>query len=271
MGEAAMLSLARELNNSETAFVFRDALPPGCDLRVRFFTPTREVPICGHATIAAHYVLAKRAGLRSGTLVQATGAGILPVEIVEGRGDIGVVMTQAAFEAGEVLRGARLEALMSALGIREADLDPRAPARVVSTGHSKVLLPLQSKDVLDALRPDDAALADLSAEIGCNGYYPFTFDSREEGVLTSGRMFAPAIGIREDPVTGNASGPLGGYLLLYGLADGSSGKLEFTAKQGEAIGRKGYVRVCVDCPRGAPERVRVAGDARIVFEAAVLI
>jgi PhzF family phenazine biosynthesis protein len=268
LDEAAMLAIARELNNSETAFVFRDG-SPDYDYRVRFFTPTREVPICGHATVAAHYVLAKRSGIVSATLLQSTGAGILPVEVSEDSGDLRITMTQAAVEFGTKLEGTKLAALLRGLGIGPSEMDPASPAQIVSTGHSKVMIPLRSRASLDSLRPDDGLMSALSAEIGCNGYYPFTFDSGEEGVLTSGRMFAPAIGIKEDPVTGNASGPLGAYLLRYGLLDGSSGRVEFDAKQGEAIGRKGYVRVIVDCEGREARRVRISGLARIVFSATI--
>jgi PhzF family phenazine biosynthesis protein len=82
-------------------------------------------------------------------------------------------------------------------------------------------------------------------------------------------MFAPAIGIAEDPVTGNASGPLGAWLLRCGLLDSSDGLRRFVAKQGEAMGRKGLVEVLVDCSQGEAARVRIAGRARIVFRTEV--
>lgn len=88
-----MLSIARELNNSETAFIF-EADSPDYDIEVRFFTPTTEVPICGHATIAAHYVRAKETHMEGGTVVQKTKAGILPVDVVRTPNDYSITMTQ---------------------------------------------------------------------------------------------------------------------------------------------------------------------------------
>jgi PhzF family phenazine biosynthesis protein len=263
-----MLALARELGNSETAFVFPGG-GEGYDLGLRFFTPTREVPVCGHATVAAHYVLAKLAGLSSSRLVQATGAGLLPVEVVTEGGDLKVVMTQGRVEYGAFLDGAQIASLLAALDLAEDELDGRLPARIVSTGHSKVLVAIRDKEALDALRPRNDLLTALSAVLGCNGFYIYTLDSREEGVLTAGRMFAPAIGIAEDPVTGNASGPLGAWLLRCGLLDSSDGLRRFVAKQGEAMGRKGLVEVLVDCSQGEAARVRIAGRARIVFRTEV--
>mgnify|MGYP000997145884 FL=1 len=80
--EEQMQRIARELNNSETAFIFSSA-SPDYDVEVRFFTPTMEVPLCGHATIAAHYVRAVEGDAVSGRVRQKTKAGILPVDIIQ--------------------------------------------------------------------------------------------------------------------------------------------------------------------------------------------
>jgi PhzF family phenazine biosynthesis protein len=77
--------------------------------------------------------------------------------------------------------------------------------KIVSTGHSKVMMRIKKRSVLNALSPDYAELRELSSIINCDGYFVFTFDTDKEGILTEGRMFAP--------VTGNANGPLGGYLI----------------------------------------------------------
>ena len=265
MTDRQMQQLARELNNSETAFIF-DRQEDGADIEVRFFTPTREVPICGHATISAHYVYAKERGLTNCVIRQKTKAGVLPVEIAEQDGDLFVTMTQAGIVFGDMIRGERLARLLEGLGLAESDLEEKLPVQIVSTGHSKVMVPIRSKDRLDALAPDAGILSALSREIDCNGYYVFTFDSREEGVLTSGRMFAPAIGIAEDPVTGNANGPLGAYLTFYGKLPPREEGFAFTIKQGEAIGRKGYMQVIVRSFGGDPVIVKIGGRARIVFK-----
>ncbi len=270
LSEKQMLRIARELNNSETAFLF-----PGkkgsYDLEVRFFTPLKEVPLCGHATVAAHYVYAKEHGLERGRLLQKTRAGILPVELEPEEGDLRVVMTQGAVEYGEILQGSLKEQLLEGLGVEEDDLDSSLPIQIVSTGHSKVLVPLKKRKTLDDLAVREDALIRLSGDLGCNGYYTFTFDSGEEGILVSGRMFAPALGIREDPVTGNANGPLGAYLTRYGRLERKSEGSFFTIKQGEAMGRKGYMQVQVFSPEGAPQMVKISGRARLVFRTEIFL
>ena len=117
---------------------------------------------------------------------------------------------------------------------------------------------------LHALSPDMGALARLSGEIGCNGYYAFTLHPGEE-TLVHGRMFAPAIGIPEDPVTGNANGPLGAYLVRYGVVRPTGGTFAFEAAQGEAMGRPGHMRVEVDVQDGSPTCVRIVGEAVVAF------
>lgn len=265
LGEARMRQIARELNHSETAFV----LPPegpDHDVRVRFFTPRTEVPLCGHATVAAHYVRAVAGGTAPGRYRQLTGAGSLPVEILRDGEDYRIRMTQGppVFEPplGEDLA----EAVWGALGLGREDRGDFAPVQVVSTGHSKVLVPVRRRSALDALAPDMEALVRLSRVLGCNGYFPFTLDDPDPGSLTQGRMFAPAIGVREDPVTGNAHGPLGAYLIRHALVPRGD-SLRFRGSQGDSSGRCGYLDVEVDLEEGEPRRVSILGDAVLVFRA----
>jgi PhzF family phenazine biosynthesis protein len=260
-----MQTIARELNNSETAFILS---PEASDheVRVRFFTPTTEVPSCGHATIAAHYVRAIENSLPSCTVVQKIGAGILPVDVIRDNSDYRIVITQGSVEFGEPFPSPQIEEIVAALGMTTNSLDERCPIQIVSTGHSKVLVGIHSRKTLNSLIPDLIKLTDISNQIGCNGYFVFTLDSDTPDVLAHGRMFAPAIGIPEDPVTGNANGPLGAYLVKHGLAVPLEGLLSFRAQQGEALGRPGIVEVTVDIENSAPKVVRIAGRAVIVFQ-----
>ncbi|XIE80723.1 PhzF family phenazine biosynthesis isomerase [Streptomyces sp. SBR177] len=243
LSDARMLAVARELNNSETAFVL-GADGPDHDVRVRFFTPTTEVPTCGHATVAAHFARAVEYGLPSGSLVQKSGTGLLQgvrIDRDDAPGDDRVRITMRQGEAvfGPELGAAQVGRVLRALGAAPRDLVDGGPVQVVSTGHAKVLVGLRDRATVDALRPDAAALTALSHEIGANGFFVFTRDTGEDTLLTWSRMFAPAIGITEDPVTGNGHGPLGAYLLRHGLVPAPDGRLSFTGRQGAAMGRPG--------------------------------
>lgn len=265
-----MQKIARELNNSETAFIV-DKPGDGYDMEVRFFTPGTEVPICGHATIAAHYVYGKVKGITDGTVVQKTGAGNLPVDMSGDPDDPIITMTQGRIEFGQVLEDDLKEQLLEGLNIDEDDLDPGLPIQIVSTGHSKVMVPLLSKERLNSLQIRKDILSSLSRKIYCNGFYAFTLDSREEGILACGRMFAPLIGIDEDPVTGNANGPLGAYLTHYGKLERKPDGLTFSISQGEQMGRPGRMDVHVFSSPEGPEQIKISGKAIIVFETELVL
>ncbi len=267
LSEAQMQQIARELNNSETAFIHKG--DGDCDVHIRFFTPTREVPICGHATVSAHFTRALELGIDSPTTVlQKTGAGILPVDIVPVGNNYEIIMTQGEISI-DPLHNIE-EKLCSALGIAVSDLRKDCPIAIASTGHSKVMVGIKDRQLLHSLEPNMAALNALSQEIGCNGYYVFTL-SHEEEILVHGRMFAPAIGINEDPVTGNANGPLGAYLCHYGLIDTSGETAVFHAMQGEAMGRPGQMKVTVSLEENKPVKVQIHGRAVVAFKTEIEI
>jgi PhzF family phenazine biosynthesis protein len=262
---AQMLAIARELNNSETAFVL-PADGPDHDLRVRFFTPTAEVPTCGHATIATHYARAVEYGLPSCTVVQKTGGGLLQTVQVRTDGDqIRVSMHQGPADFGPELDQAQVGRLLRALGAAPTDLAEAGPVQIVSTGHSKVLLELRDRAVLDSLRPDLGALTALSHEVGSNGYFVFTRTTADAAPLTWSRMFAPAIGIPEDPVTGNGHGPLGAYLVHHRLVPAPGNRLTFTGRQGAAMGRPGTVHVQIAPTPAHRLQATITGTAILAF------
>ncbi|WP_270566334.1 PhzF family isomerase [Clostridium beijerinckii] len=265
-----MQKIARELNNSETAFIFASNSNE-YDVQVRFFTPTSEVPICGHATIASHYVRAIENELETSRIYHKTGAGILPVDIIKENNDYKIIMTQGKIEFGEIIDGINKEELLKALKINESNLLDDYKIQIVSTGHSKVMIGIKSIETLNTLQPDYSALSKLSEVIKCNGYYIFTTDSKESDILIHGRMFAPSIGINEDPVTGNANGPLGAYLVHHNLVKHNNSLFRFKAKQGEAINRPGIIEVEVKIEDNEPVEVKVSGNAVIIFKSELLL
>lgn len=270
LSEAEMQKIARELNNSETAFLFK---PENADYdgELRYFTPKTEVPTCGHATIAALYAKAVEEKLGDCKLRIKTKVGILPMEIARLADGYRISMTQGAFEVSPPLEDSLVDELLVGLRLSRLDLDGRCPIQIASTGHSKVLTGIKSRRTLNAIRPDDEKLIALSAKIGCNGFFVFTFDTDKPGILTEGRMFAPAIGIAEDPVTGNANGPLGAYLVRNKLVEAKGGVFRFVGFQGEAMERPGKIEVEVAVSGGEPVRVTISGEAVIVFKTEMIL
>lgn len=270
LAEGQMQRIARELNNSETAFIFHSDSSE-YDIEVRFFTPTIEVPICGHATIAAHYVYAKENGSVGGRIIQKTKAGILPVDVIWKDNDYSIVMTQGTPKVLKPFDESIRQQIADALGISENDICREYPVAISSTGHSKVMVPIYSNELLHKLQPKADELIKISSQIGCNGYYVFTLNPQDE-VLVHGRMFAPAIGIREDPVTGNANGPLGAYLVHFGILQDTVAKsFDFDIMQGEAIKRDGTMHVHVVKEQNNPQLVQITGNAVIAFSTEIQI
>jgi PhzF family phenazine biosynthesis protein len=128
------------------------------------------------------------------------------------------------------------------------------------------MIGIKSRDVLNSLVPDLTKLLNISKDVGSNGFFVFTLDSDDCDILSHGRMFAPAIGIAEDPVTGNANGPLGAYLIHNTILKPSGASVTFKAKQGEAISRPGVVTVTVELKNGKPIKVQVGGSAVVAFK-----
>jgi PhzF family phenazine biosynthesis protein len=263
-------SLASELNNSETAFIFSSD-SKNYDIEIRYFTPTNEVPICGHATIAAHYVRAIENDLDTTRVYQKTKVGILPVDIIKENNDYKIVMTQGKIEFNSIIDGKNKKLLLKALNLTKEDLIEKCKIQIVSTGHSKVMIGINNKNKLNFLNPDYNMLCKLSNIINCNGYYVFTINDNYNDILINGRMFAPAIGINEDPVTGNANGPLGAYLVHHNLVKHDNYVFKFKAKQGEAINRSGIIEVEIKIENKEPKEVKISGNAVIAFKSELIL
>lgn len=262
LSEAQMQLIARELRHSETAFLLTSN---ESDVHIRYFTPTVEVPICGHATVAAHYVRANVLGLGNTTVWQTSMAGRHRVDIEAIGDDYRISLEQGIPGFEPPLEGAVRTAIIHALHLSEDDMLPGLPIQVATTGHSKVMIPLKPEVDLDALSPDLQALATISQQIGCNGFFPFQIRKGENA--TDGRMFSPAIGIVEDPVTGNANGPMGAWLVHHRLMAHDGKTLRVQGHQGRALGRDGIVDVTVTIRDNQPEKVTITGSAVILFHA----
>lgn len=264
LSEIEMQQIARELNNSETAFLY-PGVHSDYELGIRYFTPSTEVPICGHATIAAMYVYARQHRLSAGTVRLKTQVGILAMKIGRDRGDYRITMQQGQLHFQDPLAKAIRQRIIRSLGADESMLLLASPVQVVSTGHSKVIIPFKDRSFIDDLRPDFPALAGISGEIGCNGYFVGCFQHGAQQTETYGRMFAPAIGINEDPVTGNANGPFGAYLVKHRLVACRGDTFQFLATQGDAVNRPGSMLVRVALNDEEPVGVQIEGSAVVVY------
>lgn len=260
LSDAQMQLIARELRHSETAFLLKSE---ESDVRIRYFTPTVEVPICGHATVAAHYVRATVLGLGNTTVWQTSLAGRHRVEIHAEHNDYRITLEQGQPSFEPPLVGEIRAAIITALNLTEDDIVPGAPIQVASTGHAKVMILLKPDVDIDALSPNLAALTAISQQIVCNGFFPFQI--RPGKNETDGRMFSPAIGIVEDPVTGNANGPMGAWLVHHGLMAHDGKTLQIQGHQGRALGKEGRVLLMLPSPFAITSRKTSPSPARRSF------
>ena len=240
-----MLKATREMNFSETVF-FLPPEHPEADVRVRIFTPGGELPFAGHPTLGSAWVIGEILGKSVVTL--ELGVGNVPVEL-EREGDTITFgrMSQPVPAWGPYDRTAEV---LDALGV--PDHQPGLPVEWYRNGPLNVYVEFQSEEAVTALAPDMGKLARLPINLSC-------FAATEDGWIT--RMFAPALGVGEDPATGSAAGPLAVHLARHGRIKFGE---EIHIRQGEQIHRPSVLYARADGTENAIERVVVGGRAVIV-------
>lgn len=264
-----MRAIARELNNADTAFVLRSD-GDDHDLRVRFFTPRTEAGFVGHATVAAHYVLSRRAGAAR-RLRQKQKSGIVEVEVRGDGPERRIAIRQQTPPLGRELNERERLAVLDALALSSGDLDQRCPMRIVGSSSTRLMIGVRGAEHLRQLKPDFNRLSTLSAQLGAAGHFVFSLRPEQADCLVESRMFCPALGIPEDPVSGNAHGLLGVYLVELGLIDRSGPLAKFSGAQGQYMARPGRVDVEIELQDGRPTAVWIIGQAAMVFETTITL
>lgn len=198
-----MLKIAKEVNYSETAFISKSRK---ADFKIRYFTPSDEVDLCGHATIAAFTVLIHEKIVKSGMYTIETLAGILPVEV---KSDGSVYLTQLCPSFYEYVDK---KLIAKSLGISSENIlhDPQ----VVSTGLKDIMIQLDTSRTLSELKPNFQLITQVSELHESTGYHVFTLDSDKTARC---RNFAPLYAIDEESATGTASGAVSGYIIHHQL------------------------------------------------------
>lgn len=268
LGDLEMLAIARELNNADTAFILA-ADGADHDVRARFFTPRTEVGFVGHATVAAHYVLShlREGGRRR----QRSKGGLVDIEVRGGGEDRRIAVRQSCPPLGRELNERERLAVLDSLALATDDLDTRCPMRIVGAGSTRLMLGVRGPEQLKQLKPDFARLTTLSAQVGAAGYFVFTLAPAARDCLTESRMFCPALGISEDPVSGNAHGLLGAYLVHHELLQREGSRAAFCGMQGHYVNRPGRVDVELEFREGTLDAVWIIGQAVTIFETEILL
>ena len=268
-----MQAVAKEFNLSETTFV----LPPDDprhDWRVRIFTPGSELPMAGHPTVGTAFVLAREHLIpraeREVSIVFEEGVGPVPVRVeYEGGEPSFAEMSQPLPAFGPRLDDRRTVAAM--LSLEEADIEPDLPVEIVSCGVPFLYVPLRGLDAARRARPRVDLIERASQEHGVPPeVFVFTRETEGADSTVHSRMFAPSIGITEDPATGAASGPLGSYLVRYGLVP-CDPAADIVSEQGLEMGRPSYVKIRIERRGDEITSVKVGGQCHFMGEGMIEI
>jgi trans-2,3-dihydro-3-hydroxyanthranilate isomerase len=259
LDDATMLAIAREMNLSETSFVWKK---PDGTFRARYFTPAEEIPLAGHPTIATVFSLVETGRLKlTGDYLK------LPLELRDGPIDVEilarggrvdrVVMSQ---RKPQFLRVYTPEEALPVFGLVPSDLLPGAVIQTVSTGTPQLFAAVKGLDILRKAMVDQARYAILRAKGDFFSAHVFCLQGVERGD-TFARHFALLPDIVEDPFTGSATGGMAAYLWHYGLID----KPAFLVEQGHWLNRPGIGTAEVVGPRDDIQTVKVGGGAVAVL------
>jgi trans-2,3-dihydro-3-hydroxyanthranilate isomerase len=249
LSDDVMQRTARELNLSETVFLL-PAQDRAAAARARIFTPAAELPFAGHPVLGTAFVLAEKRPGDTSVVRLETGLGVIPIALTrDGDRVVYGEMDQRvpAFEPFD-----RADELLAALGVERSLL----PVELYRNGPEFAYVALESDDAVAALAPDMRALAALSGPFGAN-----CFAVAAGGTRVKTRMFAPGLGVAEDPATGSAAGPLALHLVRHGWSEFGA---QIEIRQGAEIGRPSVIYARVE---GSPEkvtRIAVGGSAVIV-------
>jgi len=265
LADDAMQAIAREMNLSETAFL----LPPArgdADLRIRWFTPASEVDLCGHATVATFHAAVEAGRLEPGAYRLECRSGVLP--IVVRRDAEGVILVTMGLPVPELRALERGTELLAALRLDRPRLAQGLPLMIAG---DLWVVPIVDLATLHAVTPDFNALKDLVIAGRHGNAILIATQTVDPGSTVHVRMFAPAFGVNEDPVTGMAQAPIAAYLAVNGLLPGGDGVTAYTAEQGDVLSRPGRIRTEVTRAAGAVSAIRITGRAVTVLRATMRI
>jgi PhzF family phenazine biosynthesis protein len=267
---ASMAAIAREFPHAETAFVSA-AAGPDHDIGLRFFNARKEAPFVGHATIAAHAVLLTLGRRTLGECRQSSGTGVMTVRATADGGGVLIEFRQTLAELDDPLPFKTTLRVAEALRLPATSLHEVMPARIARKGSSRLLVPVGDARALDALAPNFDTLIALGKELGADGFFAFAVNrgTGAEELATESRMFCPALGIPEDPASGNAHAMLASY--LFELGQFGKDSRGFVGLQGRQMGRPSEIRVRLEMERGVLSAAHVGGHAVIVSEGTLAI
>jgi trans-2,3-dihydro-3-hydroxyanthranilate isomerase len=233
LSDAEMLAIAQEMNYSETTFIPSNTLPDG-GYDVRIFTPAKELPFAGHPTLGTAYIIQQEIIQKNvEKVILNLGVGQIPVTWTETE-DTGKVLWMRQ-NSPEFYQTLDAETIASVLNLTPADIDQRFPIQEVSTGIPFIIVPLKSLQALKNAKINLERYEQLIQTTNATEILIFSPEPYNSENQLSVRMFAPALGIPEDPATGSANGCLAGYLIQSNYFN--TEQIDIKVEQGYEINR----------------------------------
>lgn len=238
----AMQRIARELNLSETTFVF-PAARADCAAAVRIFTPGKEMLFAGHPTIGTSWMLLEEGVVPKGVDQFFLEEKVGPVAIRVEAGERPLIWLRTPpIEYGRTYDP---PACADVLGLRLDDLLDVTP-QLVTAGNPTLFVGVKDRGAVDRASLDAQRFKSLKGADG-EPFCVFVFAPTPEGAYS--RMFAPDYGIAEDPATGSSTGPLASFMMRHGLSSSAAGT-RFISEQGTKMGRRSILHVAIFGERG---------------------
>jgi len=263
LSEGVQQQIAREMNLSETTFVY-PPLNPEADFRIRIFTPGKEIPFAGHPTLGSAHILWEtgKIAATSDSVVLEMGAGLIKVSNKQKN----LFMEQPIPIFEDTVKA--VDRVAEALSINPGDIDSRFPIQVVSTGFPALYVPLMNLDTLRRVELNLIVLREILGSVDM--IYVFTMETLDSSSTVHSRAFAPFIGIPEDPATGSAGGALGAYLVHYRVIENLDPSA-IIVEQGFEMNRPSHILVSVEQADGEIRSIQVGGQAITVLEGNLLV
>ncbi|MFW9964285.1 MAG: PhzF family phenazine biosynthesis protein [Candidatus Sifarchaeia archaeon] len=255
-----MQGMALEMNFSESTFL-NEPTTIGCISKVRIFTPAAEIPFAGHPTLGTAFVIRykKILSIEKQTTLLQLGVGPIRVDYLEDD-NVRMIQPEPSFEKPID----NIEKVAGAIGLKASDIVPDSPVQVVSTGFPYLIVPLKNLATLKKASPVPFAFQENLRGFSTKQVLIFSTETKFSDSHVQARMFAPEVGVVEDPATGSAAGPLGAYLEKYKVLRNHELGEPINIEQGYELRRPS--KLVARVPHDSMSEVHVSGKIRMVAE-----
>lgn len=259
--EEQMQKIAREINFSETTFVL-PAKNEKNDFKLRIFTPYHEIPMAGHPTIGSAFALLKNNYISANkdSIVFEEGVGDIHVTFKAKENALITTMQQPLPEFGAKFER---DIMAKILCLEKDQILEDFPIQVVSSGVPFLYIPVKDLKAIRKIKLRTDYYEKYLAGFPTNNLFVFTMETEQSQSTVHSRMFAPGHGIAEDPATGGASGPLGAYLVRYGLSEANK---TIVSEQGFEMGRPSFIQIHIAAEQAQITSVEVGGQSVLTGE-----